>query len=162
MKYSKDAAEWSSKLQNLEFALTSSNMPDVALFDFTSMYSATNASCAKKIYLKCCDNHVQLEQNTKYTLMLLCGDSLLEPVRQNWLLFCIQILIVDIFQIYSFGQLAVVLDVVFFQHSMLPGQCPNGTVRLQMKWTVLMQCSMLSVGGNIFTGNIGLFKISLF
>jgi len=80
MKYSKDAAEWSSKLRRLEFALNSSNKPDVALFDFTSMYSATNASCAKKIYLKCCGENIRKSNVSKYTLLLLCGDSLLEPV----------------------------------------------------------------------------------
>ncbi|KAJ6220064.1 hypothetical protein RDWZM_005876 [Blomia tropicalis] len=91
MKYSKDAAEWSSKLQRLEFALNSSNKPDVALFDFTSMYSATNASCAKKTYLRCCNRNIatatsnnntvngNCSSTSKYTLMLLCGDSLLEP-----------------------------------------------------------------------------------
>ena len=80
MRYSKDAAEWSSKLRRLEFALNSANKPDVALFDFTSMYSATNASCAKKIYLNCCGDNVRSAAASKYTLMLLCGDSLLEPV----------------------------------------------------------------------------------
>lgn len=81
MKYSKDAAEWSSKLRRLEFALNSSNKPDVALFDFTSMYSATNASCAKKTHLKCCKDNIRSNaSSSKYTLMMLCGDSLLEPV----------------------------------------------------------------------------------
>ena len=82
MRYSKDAAEWSSKLRRLEFALNSSHKPDVALFDFTSMYSATNASCAKRIHLNCCSGGEHGKKNSaiKYTLMLLCGDSLLEPV----------------------------------------------------------------------------------
>ncbi|KPM08976.1 protein-methionine sulfoxide oxidase MICAL-like protein [Sarcoptes scabiei] len=83
MRYSKDAAEWSSKLRRLEFARNSNNMPDVALFDFTSMYSATNASCAKKIYLQCCSHQSSLPESAdtkhKYMLLLLCGDSLLEP-----------------------------------------------------------------------------------
>ncbi|XP_075679302.1 molecule interacting with CasL isoform X2 [Dermatophagoides pteronyssinus] len=82
MHYSKDAAEWSSKLRRLEFARNSNNMPDVALFDFTSMYSATNASCAKKIHLRCCcDQSVNINstENSRYMLLLLCGDSLLEP-----------------------------------------------------------------------------------
>lgn len=88
MKYSKDAAEWSSKLKRLEFALNSSHKPDVALFDFTSMYSATNASCAKRIHLKCCGTHGSSGgASTKYTLLLLSGDSLLEPVLSNLPLF---------------------------------------------------------------------------
>lgn len=81
MRYSKDTAEWSSKLRNLEFALNSNNRPDVALFDFTAMYSAMNASCAKRIYRQCCSAHCQEE--TKYVLIMLCGDSLLEPVSGN-------------------------------------------------------------------------------
>ncbi len=88
MRYSKDAAEWSSKLRRLDFALNSSHKPDVALFDFTSMYSATNASCAKRIHLNCCSGEHGRKSSsaTKYTLMLLCGDSLLEPVS---LFFCL-------------------------------------------------------------------------
>lgn len=89
MRYSKDAAEWSSKLRRLDFALNSSGKPDVALFDFTAMYSATNASCAKRIYLNCCNGACASGEastaaadgrSSRYALMLLCGDSLLEPV----------------------------------------------------------------------------------
>lgn len=79
MKFAKDTAEWATKLKNLQFAYNENNVPDVSVFDFTAMYSAMNASCAKKIYLKCCDSQVNAS-DSKYTLLLLCGDSLLEPV----------------------------------------------------------------------------------
>jgi len=81
--YARDAAQWTSGLRGLEFARNAMHSEDVALFDFTSVYAARNASRAKRVHLQCC-SHENDENNdqpldTKYVLMLLCGDSLLEP-----------------------------------------------------------------------------------
>jgi hypothetical protein len=75
LRYAKDAAEWTSGLRGLEFAKNAVNSPDVALFDFTSVYAARNASRAKRVRITCCSP----ETEEKYVLMLLTGDSLLEP-----------------------------------------------------------------------------------
>jgi len=46
MEYAREAADFSSKYQlpHLEFAVNHYGQPDVAMFDFTSMYAAENAS----------------------------------------------------------------------------------------------------------------------
>jgi hypothetical protein len=77
LSYAYDAAQWTSGLQDLEFATNATHSADVALFDFTSVYAAKNASRAKRVHLNCCSNRDSNEM--KYVLMLLCGDSLLEP-----------------------------------------------------------------------------------
>jgi hypothetical protein len=66
-----------SGLRDLEFALNGSQSPDVALFDFTSVYAARNASRAKQIRTTCCAT--KGEEASTHVLMLLTGDSLLEP-----------------------------------------------------------------------------------
>lgn len=67
MNYAREAADFSTNYQmpNLEFAVNHYGQPDVAMFDFTSMYAAENAS---KV----------LERNGHRLLMILVGDSLLE------------------------------------------------------------------------------------
>jgi hypothetical protein len=66
--YAREAAEFSTKYQmpNLEFAVNHYGKPDVAMFDFTSMFAADNSS-----RLKVRKNH--------RLLSCLVGDSLLEP-----------------------------------------------------------------------------------
>ncbi|CAG9854133.1 unnamed protein product [Phyllotreta striolata] len=66
--YAIEAANFSTNYQmpNLEFAVNHYGQPDVAMFDFTSMYAAENAS---KV----------LERNGYRLLNILVGDSLLEP-----------------------------------------------------------------------------------
>ncbi|XP_031626957.1 F-actin-monooxygenase Mical isoform X3 [Contarinia nasturtii] len=68
LAYAKEAAEFSTKHQmpNLEFAVNHYGKPDVAMFDFTSMFAAETSCCAvvKKNYR---------------LLQCLVGDSLLEP-----------------------------------------------------------------------------------
>ncbi|CAG2180303.1 unnamed protein product, partial [Oppiella nova] len=76
LRYARDAAEWTSGLRDLEFALNGSQSPDVALFDFTSVYAARNASRAKQIRTTCC---APGGEASTHVLMLLTGDSLLEP-----------------------------------------------------------------------------------
>ncbi|XP_072766415.1 uncharacterized protein [Anoplolepis gracilipes] len=68
MLYAREAAEFSTEYQmmNMEFAVNHYGQPDVAMFDFTSMYAAENASRVLKRY-----GHK--------LLMILVGDSLLEP-----------------------------------------------------------------------------------
>ncbi|XP_044752640.1 F-actin-monooxygenase Mical isoform X6 [Coccinella septempunctata] len=68
LNYAKEAADFSTNYQmsNMEFAVNHYGQPDVAMFDFTSMYAAENAS---KV----------LERNGYQLLMILVGDSLLEP-----------------------------------------------------------------------------------
>lgn len=68
LNYAKEAAEFSThyQLPDLEFAVNHYGQPDVAMFDFTSMYAAENAS---KI----------IERHGYQLLMILVGDSLLEP-----------------------------------------------------------------------------------
>lgn len=71
MNYAREAAEFSTNYQmpNLEFAVNHYAQPDVAMFDFTSMYAADNAS---KV----------IERNGYRLLMILVGDSLLEVYHQ--------------------------------------------------------------------------------
>jgi hypothetical protein len=68
MDYAREAANFSTNYQmpDVEFAVNHYGQPDVAMFDFTSMYAAENAS---KV----------LERNGYRLLMILVGDSLLEP-----------------------------------------------------------------------------------
>ncbi|KAF5302677.1 hypothetical protein FQA39_LY10173 [Lamprigera yunnana] len=68
MEYAREAAEFSTNYQmpDLEFAVNHYGQPDVAMFDFTSMYAAENAS---KV----------IERHGYKLLMTLVGDSLLEP-----------------------------------------------------------------------------------
>ena len=67
--YAKEAALWSTdkKLTRLEFAKNHYCEPDVAMFDFTSLFQAENASRF-------------LERKGKRLLMALIGDSLLEVI----------------------------------------------------------------------------------
>jgi hypothetical protein len=66
-QYAYEAAEWSTELPRLDFASGKiPNVPDVALFDFTSMHAAEH-SCRI------------VPKNGKELLLLLVGDSLLEP-----------------------------------------------------------------------------------
>ncbi|XP_037045702.1 F-actin-monooxygenase Mical isoform X2 [Bradysia coprophila] len=68
LDYAKEAAEFSTKYQmpNLEFAVNHYGKPDVAMFDFTSMF-ASEISC-----------RVTVRKNYRL-LQCLVGDSLLEP-----------------------------------------------------------------------------------
>lgn len=66
LNYAKEAAEFSTKLQNLEFSLDHHGKPDVAIFDFTSMFAAEMSCCATV-------------RNNYRLLQCLVGDSLLEP-----------------------------------------------------------------------------------
>ncbi|KAL6437477.1 hypothetical protein ACFW04_005150 [Cataglyphis niger] len=68
MLYAREAAEFSTEYQmmNMEFAVNHYGQPDVAMFDFTSMYAAENASRV-------------LKRHGHNLLMILVGDSLLEP-----------------------------------------------------------------------------------
>ncbi|XP_032669621.1 F-actin-monooxygenase Mical isoform X2 [Odontomachus brunneus] len=68
MLYAREAAEFSTEYQmvDMEFAVNHYGQPDVAMFDFTSMYAAENASRV-------------LERHGYRLLMILVGDSLLEP-----------------------------------------------------------------------------------
>ena len=67
MLYAREAAEFSTEYQmmDMEFAVNHYGQPDVAMFDFTSMYAAENASRV-------------LERHGHRLLMILVGDSLLE------------------------------------------------------------------------------------
>ena len=71
-KYAIDAAEYSTnalsqKLPTREFALDHSGNPDVSVFDFTDLYSASNAS------------RVKMTTGHNKLLMAVVGDSLLQP-----------------------------------------------------------------------------------
>lgn len=72
MLYARQAAEFSTNYQmlNMEFAVNHYGQPDVAMFDFTSMYAAENASRV-------------VERFGHKLLMLLVGDSLLEVKKQT-------------------------------------------------------------------------------
>ncbi|XP_028308783.1 F-actin-monooxygenase mical1 isoform X2 [Gouania willdenowi] len=67
-QYAYDAASFSTggKLPDLQFALNPNGKPDVAMFDFTCMYRAENASMVR-------------EKRGKKLLMSLVGDCLVEP-----------------------------------------------------------------------------------
>lgn len=66
--YAREAADFSTKYQmpNLEFAVNHYGKPDVAMFDFTSMFAAENSS------------RIIVKKNYRL-LSCLVGDSLLEP-----------------------------------------------------------------------------------
>lgn len=66
-RYAYDAADFSTggKLPDLQFVENPSGQPDVAMFDFTCMYRAENASLVK-------------ERRGKKLLMCLVGDCLVE------------------------------------------------------------------------------------
>ncbi|XP_033221459.1 F-actin-monooxygenase Mical isoform X2 [Belonocnema kinseyi] len=68
MLYAREAADFSTEYQmmDMEFAVNHYGQPDVAMFDFTSMYAAENASRI-------------LERHGHRLFMTLVGDSLLEP-----------------------------------------------------------------------------------
>ncbi|KAI9560901.1 hypothetical protein GHT06_011855 [Daphnia sinensis] len=68
MEYARQAADFSTNYQlpHLDFAVNHYGQPDVAMFDFTSMFAAENASRV-------------LERRGHKMLMCLVGDSLLEP-----------------------------------------------------------------------------------
>lgn len=67
LKYAKDAAFWTTGLEPLDFALNHYGQEDCAMFDFTSMYAASNACKALRT------------KEGGLTLVNLVGDSLLEP-----------------------------------------------------------------------------------
>lgn len=67
LKYAKDAASWTTGLEPLDFALNHYGQEDCAMFDFTSMYAASNACKALRT------------TRDGLTLVALVGDSLLEP-----------------------------------------------------------------------------------
>ncbi|PSN38132.1 hypothetical protein C0J52_08223, partial [Blattella germanica] len=66
--YAREAADFSTEYQlpQLEFAVNHYGQPDVAMFDFTSMFAAENASRV-------------VERHGHRLLQILVGDSLLEP-----------------------------------------------------------------------------------
>lgn len=66
-RYAYDAADFSTggKLPDLQFVENHSGQPDVAMFDFTCMYRAENASLVR-------------ERRGKKLLMCLVGDCLVE------------------------------------------------------------------------------------
>lgn len=66
-KYAKDAAYWTTGLEPLDFALNHYGQEDCAMFDFTSMYAASNACKALRT------------RDGGLALVSLVGDSLLEP-----------------------------------------------------------------------------------
>ena len=67
MDYAREAADFSTgcRLPQLEFAVNHYGQPDIAMFDFTSMYAAENASQV-------------IEKKGHRLLVILVGDSLLE------------------------------------------------------------------------------------
>lgn len=67
LKYAKEAAYWTTGLEPLDFALNHYGQEDCAMFDFTSMYAASNACKALRT------------KEGGLTLVNLVGDSLLEP-----------------------------------------------------------------------------------
>ena len=68
MEYAREAADFSTNYQlpHMDFAVNHYGQPDVAMFDFTSMFAAENASRV-------------LQRRGHKLLMCLVGDSLLEP-----------------------------------------------------------------------------------
>lgn len=68
LAYAREAADYSTKHQmpNMEFAVNYYGKPDVAMFDFTSMFAAETSCCAT------------VKRNYRL-LQCLVGDSLLEP-----------------------------------------------------------------------------------
>ncbi|XP_032893685.1 F-actin-monooxygenase MICAL3 isoform X14 [Amblyraja radiata] len=68
LNYAREAADFSTHhlLPQMDFAMNHYGQPDVAMFDFTSMYASENASLIR-------------EESGKRLLVSLVGDSLLEP-----------------------------------------------------------------------------------
>ncbi|XP_029438784.1 F-actin-monooxygenase MICAL2 isoform X9 [Rhinatrema bivittatum] len=66
--YAREAADFATNYQlpSLDFAITHYGQPDVAMFDFTSMYASKNAALVR-------------ERRGHHLLVCLVGDSLLEP-----------------------------------------------------------------------------------
>ena len=67
LEYIRDTCDYCTdyQLPELDFAINHHGEPDVALFDFTSMFAASNSSYVK-------------EKNGKQILLTLVGDGLLE------------------------------------------------------------------------------------
>lgn len=85
LEYAKDAAKWTTGLEQ-PLAINHYGEPDVAMFDFTSMYAAENACRAKKINsnitqcdCSCSSASTAASNNHSLLLVGLVGDSLLEP-----------------------------------------------------------------------------------
>ncbi|XP_074985520.1 F-actin-monooxygenase MICAL2 isoform X7 [Caretta caretta] len=68
LSYAREAADFATNYQlpSLDFAINHYGQPDVAMFDFTSMYASENAALIR-------------ERNRHPLLVALVGDSLLEP-----------------------------------------------------------------------------------
>ncbi|XP_075402169.1 F-actin-monooxygenase MICAL2 isoform X1 [Tenrec ecaudatus] len=68
LAYAREAADFATNYQlpSLDFAMNHYEQPDVAMFDFTSMYASENAALVR-------------ERRTHQLLVALVGDSLLEP-----------------------------------------------------------------------------------
>ncbi|XP_073897681.1 F-actin-monooxygenase MICAL2 isoform X8 [Castor canadensis] len=68
LSYAREAADFATNYQlpSLDFAMNHYEQPDVAMFDFTSMYASENAALVR-------------ERQTHQLLVALVGDSLLEP-----------------------------------------------------------------------------------
>ncbi|XP_068117302.1 F-actin-monooxygenase MICAL2 isoform X9 [Hyperolius riggenbachi] len=66
--YAREAADFATNYQlpSLDFAINHYGLPDVAMFDFTSMYASENAALVR-------------ERHGYHLLVALVGDSLLEP-----------------------------------------------------------------------------------
>ncbi|XP_029412173.1 F-actin-monooxygenase MICAL2 isoform X8 [Nannospalax galili] len=68
LSYAREAADFATdyQLPSLDFAINHYGQPDVAMFDFTSMYASENAALVR-------------ERQAHQLLVALVGDSLLEP-----------------------------------------------------------------------------------
>lgn len=68
LAYAREAADFATNYQlpSLDFAVNHYGQPDVAMFDFTSMYASENAALVR-------------ERQSHQLLVALVGDSLLEP-----------------------------------------------------------------------------------
>ncbi|XP_038621340.1 F-actin-monooxygenase MICAL2 isoform X5 [Tachyglossus aculeatus] len=68
LAYAREAADFATdyQLPSLDFAINHYGQPDVAMFDFTSMYASENAALVR-------------ERGSRRLLVALVGDSLLEP-----------------------------------------------------------------------------------
>lgn len=67
LSYAREAADFATNYQlpSLDFAINHNGQPDVAMFDFTSMYASENAALMR-------------ERQAHQLLVALVGDSLLE------------------------------------------------------------------------------------